>query len=81
MSVEAPWERLDPRTLATQPVAIGAKALVPMLAGFIGVGSAVGFNIAIPLTIGDRRHDAWLAHTWSASTEARARLTARRRRR
>ena len=48
---DAAWQRLDPRTLATQPVAIGAKAIVPMLAGFIGVGSAVGYIVALPLTL------------------------------
>lgn len=45
------WQRLDARTLATQPVATAVKALVPALAGFVGVGSAVGFSLAVPLTI------------------------------
>lgn len=45
------WQRLDPRTLATQPVAMAAKAVVPAAAGLVGVGSAVGFNLAVPLTV------------------------------
>ncbi|SFB78493.1 putative membrane protein [Nocardioides terrae] len=45
------WQRLDPRTLATQPFAIAAKSLVPALAGFVGVGSAIGFGLALPLTV------------------------------
>ena len=45
------WQRLDPRTLATQPVATAAKALIPALAWLVGAGSAVGFNIVLPITI------------------------------
>jgi len=45
------WQRLDPRTLATQPIAIAAKSVVPALAGFVGVGSAIGFGLALPLAI------------------------------
>ncbi|GAA1971281.1 PH domain-containing protein [Nocardioides panacihumi] len=45
------WQRLDPRTLATQPVATAAKALIPALAWLVGAGSAVGFNIIVPITV------------------------------
>lgn len=45
------WQRLDSRTLATQPVVVAAKAVVPVLATFIGVGSAIGFNLAVAITV------------------------------
>ncbi|GAB7005149.1 PH domain-containing protein [Nocardioides sp. AN3] len=49
--VTAPWQRLDPRTLATQPVATVAKAIVPALAWLVGGGSAIGFNVVVPISV------------------------------
>ncbi|MFI2707806.1 PH domain-containing protein, partial [Nocardioides sp. CER28] len=45
------WQRLDPRTLATQPVATVAKAIVPAIAAMVGLGSAIGLNFALLIGI------------------------------
>ncbi|MCA1982910.1 PH domain-containing protein [Nocardioides nematodiphilus] len=45
------WQRLDPRTLGTQPFSIAVRAAIPALAGVIGFGQAIGFGYAIPIML------------------------------
>ena len=45
------WERLDPRTIGTEPFSIAVKAAIPALAGVIGFGQAIGFGYAIPIVL------------------------------